>query len=56
MIKFLKRLAKDSDRKILLVLDNLRVHHSHIVRDWLAEHKDQIELFFLPSCSPELNS
>ena len=55
MIKFLKRLVKDSDRKVFLVLDNLRVHHSHIVRDWLAEHEDQIELFFLPSYSPELN-
>jgi transposase len=55
MIKFLKRLVKDADRKIFLVLDNLRVHHSHIVRDWLAENEDQIELFFLPSYSPELN-
>lgn len=55
MIKFLKRLVRDADRKIFLVLDNLRVHHSHIVRDWLAEHEDQIELFFLPSYSPELN-
>ena len=55
MIKFLKRLVKDADRKIFLVLNNLRVHHSHIVRDWLAEHEDQIELFFLPSYSPELN-
>ena len=55
MIKFLKRLVKDADRKVFLVLDNLRVHHSHMVRDWLSEHEDQIELFFLPSYSPELN-
>ena len=55
MIKFLKRLVKDADRKVFLVLDNLRVHHSHMVRDWLAEHEDQIELFYLPSYSPELN-
>ena len=54
-IKFLKRLIKDSDRKIFLILDNLRVHHSYKVRDWLLEHEEQIEVFFLPSYSPELN-
>jgi len=54
-IKFLKRLIKDSPRKIFLILDNLRVHHSYAVRDWLKEHEKQIEIFFLPSYSPELN-
>lgn len=54
-IKFMKRLIKDADRKILLILDNLRVHHSYKARDWLQEHTDQIEVFFLPSYSPELN-
>ena len=54
-IKFMKRLIKDSDRKILLIIDNLKVHHSYKVRDWLLEHEDEIEIFFLPSYSPELN-
>ena len=54
-IKFMKRLIKDADRKIILILDNLRVHHSYKARDWLEEHTDQIEVFFLPSYSPELN-
>lgn len=54
-IKFCRRLIKDSGRKIYLILDNLRVHHSHVVKDWIQEHKDEIELFFLPSYSPELN-
>jgi len=40
---------------VFLILDNLKVHHSYIVRDWLEEHKAQIEAFFLPSYSPELN-
>ena len=39
----------------LPVLDNLRVHHSKVVRHLLEEHEEQIELFFLPSYSPELN-
>lgn len=55
LIKFLERLIREADRKVFLVLDNLRVHHSRKVREWLAQHTEQIELFFLPSYSPELN-
>ncbi len=55
LIKFLKRLTKDADRKVFLILDNLRVHHSKAVKGWLESHKEEIELFFLPSYSPELN-
>jgi len=55
LIRFMKRLIKGSDRKVLLILDNLRVHHSHMVKDWLKDHKAEIEIFFLPSYSPELN-
>ena len=54
-IKFCKRLIKDADKKVFLILDNLRVHHSHIVKDWVEQNKEKIELFFLPSYSPELN-
>ncbi|MBD2068633.1 transposase, partial [Leptolyngbya sp. FACHB-671] len=31
------------------------VHRGQQVRQWLAEHKEQIELFYLPSYSPQLN-
>ena len=55
MIAFLERLVRDSDKKIFLILDNLRVHHSKKVTKWLANHKDAIEVFFLPRYSPELN-
>lgn len=54
-IKFMKRLIKDAGQKIFLILDNLRVHHAYVVKDWLENHSDEIELFFLPSYSPELN-
>jgi hypothetical protein len=37
------------------VLDNLGVHHCAPVKKWLSEHRQQIEVFCLPSCSPELN-
>jgi transposase len=55
LIEFLALLIKDADRKVFLILDNLRVHHSKIVKAWVAERHDQIELFYLPSYSPQLN-
>jgi transposase len=33
----------------------LRVHHSKPVKAWLDEYKAKIEVFFLPSYSPQLN-
>ncbi len=52
---FMERLIRNREQKIFLVLDNLRVHHSKPVMKWLAEHAEQIEIFYLPSYSPELN-
>ena len=55
LIEFLTALVRDMDKKVFLILDNLRVHHSKPVKAWVAERKDQIELFYLPSYSPQLN-
>lgn len=55
LIKFFKRLVKDAKRKVFVILDNLRVHHAKIVKEWTAKHAEAIKLFFLPSYSPELN-
>lgn len=55
LIEFLEALIKDADKKVFLILDNLRVHHSKPVKKWEEEHKDKIELFYLPSYSSELN-
>jgi transposase len=55
LIEFLEALIKDLPKKVFLILDNLRVHHSKPVKAWLAEHQAQIEVFYLPSYSPELN-
>ena len=54
-IDFMKRLVKDTDRKVLLIVDNLKVHHGKIVTTWLSEHKEEIELFFISPYSPERN-
>ncbi len=48
-IEFLEALIKDAGRKVFLILDNLRVHHSKVVKAWAEERKDKIELFYLPS-------
>jgi len=55
LIDFCKRLIKSAKRKIYLILDNLRVHHAKVFKAWLQEHEDEIEVFYLPSYSPELN-
>ena len=54
-IEFLEQLIKSSDKRLYVILDNLRVHHSKIVKQWVEDNKDKIALFFLPSYSPELN-
>lgn len=54
-IEFLTQLIKNNEQKIFLILDNLRVHHSYIVKDWVKENQEKIELFFLPAYSPEKN-
>lgn len=55
LIEFLQALIRDTDKKVFLILDNLRVHHSKPVKTWVEARKDKIELFYLPSYSPELN-
>jgi transposase len=42
-------------RKIRLVCDNGRFHHTHAVQEWLAAHTDQITVFWLPPYCPSLN-
>lgn len=55
LIVFLQRLIRDARRKVILILDNLNVHKAKPVRDWLAQHDQRIEVFYLPPYSPELN-
>ncbi|KJW03691.1 IS630 family transposase [Rickettsia argasii] len=54
-IEFLRRLVKYAKRKIFLILDNLKVHHSKKVYNWTNKHKDKISLFFLPPYTPQHN-
>lgn len=54
-IQFMQRLLRDTDTKVFLILDNLRVHRAKKVQAWVAKHHNQIELFYLPPYCPELN-
>ena len=55
LIDFMRRLIRDTQKKVFLVLDNLRVHHSKKVMAWLEKHKAEIEVFYLPPYAPEYN-
>lgn len=38
-----------------LILDNLREHHAKFVNAWSPAHSEELEVFYLPAYSPELN-
>jgi transposase len=54
-IVFLGKLVAGAGRKIFLIVDRLKAHDAAVVDEWVAKHHDQIELFYLPRYSPELN-
>jgi hypothetical protein len=51
----LLRLTRKTRKKVFLIVDGHPVHKSRSVSRWLAEHGEQIRIFYLPSYSPELN-
>jgi transposase len=54
-IAFLRRLIKDAGRKVVLIVDNLKVHHAKPVKAWAAAHAHEIELCYLPAYAPDHN-
>jgi len=54
-LDFLRRLTKDAGRKVILIVDNLKVHKAGKVRAWVARHAPEIELVYLPSYAPDHN-
>lgn len=55
LIKFLGRLIQGGAKKLFWIGDQHPVHERAKVQRWLERHADQIEMFFLPTYSPELN-
>jgi transposase len=54
-LKFLKRLIRQADRKVFLIVDQHRAHKSKKIKGWLRLNENNIRLFYLPSYCPELN-
>jgi transposase len=54
-IAFLRRLIKDAGRKVVLIVDNLKVHKANKVRAWVESHEHEIELCYLPAYAPDRN-
>src|SRR6201990_1863847 len=55
LIIVLQRLIRDAGCKVFLILHRLPVHRAAAVKGWLAQHRAQIQVYYLPSYSPELN-
>jgi transposase len=43
-------------KMVFLIVDNLRVHHSLKVQEWLKKNFDKIKVFYLPAYCPDLNA
>jgi transposase len=55
LIMFMQRLMREAGRKIYVIMDNLRVHHSKKFNEWVEANKEKICVCYLPAYSPELN-
>ena len=54
-LEFLRRLLRQVQRKIFLIVDCHPVHRGIKVKSWIRKHVSRISLFYLPGYSPELN-
>jgi transposase len=55
LLRFLARLLRGIAQKVFLILDRLPVHRSAKVHAWLVGREAEIEVFYLPGYSAELN-
>jgi len=53
--EFLRRLITGMQRKVILVVDGHAAHKAKLVRQFVQEHADRLDLLYLPPYSPELN-
>lgn len=54
-LRFLRRLVRQQERRIYLIVDGHPVHRAKLVQAWLEKHKAKIRMIRLPAYSPELN-
>ncbi len=53
--EFLEQLVEETDRKILLVVDNWSIHRARTIQEWLAANQATAELYVQPTYSPQVN-
>ncbi len=41
--------------RIVMILDNARIHHAKLIQPFLDAHRETLTLLFLPPYSPQLN-
>src|SRR5699024_699284 len=55
-LSFLEKvIERYPNEKILMVLDNAKIHHAKLIQPFLQEYSEQLDLLFLTPYSPELN-
>jgi transposase len=57
-LQFLQQLrsaSRRTGRRVVVITDNARYHHSRLHRPWREQHAPGLALDFLPPYSPELN-
>lgn len=42
-------------KKVVMILDNARIHHANLLKDFLEENRKYLEPVYLPPYSPNLN-
>ena len=56
-VDFMQRLVRDAKQKVFLIVGDPPVHlfdkNPGAVQEWLAHHKNEIEIFTLPAYVPE---
>ena len=54
--EFLRQLLEaNSERRLVLAIDNASYHHTKAIRQLLDDHSDHVFVIWLPRYSPELN-
>lgn len=55
LIRFFRRLLRETSGKIFVILDNLNVPKAAKVRAWVHTQRQRLAVFYLPPYAPELN-
>jgi transposase len=55
LLRFLRRLIRQAQRKVFVILDRHPVHQAKAIERWVKKHASRIQVFPLPTASPELN-